>query len=411
MVLSFLSIKVTSVFLGPAGLGVLSQLNYFISMSQGVLVSGLKTGIVRRTAEWSDDEGRRARVISTVMRLLLVVGLPVAGIMALASGWLARELLHDATLRIPILVFACAYTLGMVAALIEGSANGAKDFRATATISITTNIIGLVLIVVLCPTLGITGGLLAAALMPGILWAVSVLMARRKAWWPRNPLSHGYSNSEARAALAFVPMATISAITMPLIQILVRDGLAEHSGMSAVGLLQGVMRISDMYLGIVSGVFSMYYLPRFSEIKIAKELRHELLKGVFVIVPGVALLSFVIYLSRDIIISTIFTKEFAPMRELFGWQMVGNTLKMVGWLFGYLLLAKAHPLAMAAYELASGVLWWQLSVHLIHANGALGATQAFAATYAIYSAVGLVGVMFVLHRMPARPDAMRIDHE
>jgi hypothetical protein len=67
-------------------------------------------------------------------------------------------------------------------------------------------------------------------------------------------------------------MAVTTAVGLPLLQMLIRDNIAAHSGMAAVGLLQGVMRISDMYLGVRDGVFSMYFFPRFSEISNADEL-------------------------------------------------------------------------------------------------------------------------------------------
>jgi len=94
MALSFISVKVTSVFLGPAGLGTLGQFTYFITMTQAVLAAGLNIGLVRRTAELGDDRPARERVVSTVLRALVIAGIPVALVIAASSGWLARELLQ-----------------------------------------------------------------------------------------------------------------------------------------------------------------------------------------------------------------------------------------------------------------------------------------------------------------------------
>src|SRR3954465_10290304 len=85
MVLSFLSVKVTSVYLGPAGLGTLSQFTYFITMTQAGLAAGLNIGLVRRTAELGHDRAGRERVISTVLRALLLVGLPASLLIAACS--------------------------------------------------------------------------------------------------------------------------------------------------------------------------------------------------------------------------------------------------------------------------------------------------------------------------------------
>src|SRR5215831_3769602 len=117
MALSFISVKVTSVFLGPAGLGTLGQFTYFITMTQAVLAAGLNIGLVRRTAELGDDRPARERVVSTVLLAL---------VLAASSGWLARWLLHDASLGVPFVVFAALFVLGLAATVVIACANGAK---------------------------------------------------------------------------------------------------------------------------------------------------------------------------------------------------------------------------------------------------------------------------------------------
>jgi PST family polysaccharide transporter len=296
-------------------------------------------------------------------------------------------------------LFAAVFLFGLLGSVVVACAAGAKDFKSLAFINMSTGVTGLILMAGLSSSFGLRGGLIATAVLPLATWAIAWAFARRHSWWPRRPLAHGFSLVEARGAAAFVPMAIISAVALPLLQILIRDSVATHGGMAAVGLLQGVMRISDMYLGVATSVFAMYYFPRFSEIRDADELLQETRRGFLIIVPMVAVASIAIYLLRDLIVRLIFTTEFTPMRELFGWQMAGNVLKMVGWLFGYLLLAKANALAVACLELATVALWWVLSIIFIESNGTVGAPQAYATTYALYSIATLVGVTLVVKRM------------
>ena len=406
MALSFLSIKVTSVYLGPAGIGTLGQLSYFIALTQAVLVAGLHTGLVRRLAELGDDHEARERVISTALRALLAVGIPVALAIALAADWIARELLYDARLAFALRILGAVFVLGLAATVITAAANGAKDFRTVALINIGSASASLAMIVALCPRFGVVGGLIATSALPLGTWAIAWALARRHAWWPRAALSHGFSRNEIRGLTAFVPLAVITAVGLPLLQLLIRDSVVEHSGMASVGLLQGVMRISEMYLGVASGVFAMYFFPRFSEIREPGELVHEMSRGLLVIVPAVALVSVVIYLLRDLVIGVIFSPEFLPMRDLFGWQMVGNTLKMVGWVFGYVLLAKANAFAMASLELSTLGAWWLLSEVLIARHGVVGATEAYAATFAVYSLVTMVAALLLIRRMRAHAGAV-----
>ena len=118
MVLSFISVKITSVYLGPAGLGTVGQLGYFMAMTVAILAAGPNIGLVRRVAELGDDRARRDRVVSTILRALLAVGVPASLAMVLCSDWLARELLHDASLGFGFWLFAAVFLLGLVGSVI-----------------------------------------------------------------------------------------------------------------------------------------------------------------------------------------------------------------------------------------------------------------------------------------------------
>jgi hypothetical protein len=282
---------------------------------------------------------------------------------------------------------------------VIGSANGMRDYGGLTAMQVGGMLCTLALFVLLCPTLGVAGGLFAAAVVPGATALAAWLMGRRRAWWPGQPLRHGFDGAEARTALSFIPMALVSAIVAPMVQILVRDALARQAGMASVGLVQGVMRLSDLYVNVFTGVVGMYFLPRFAQARAAAELKAELLKGLGTLVPAAAGAGLLLYLLRDLVVHTVFTAQFLAMRELFGWQMVGNALKVTGWFFGNLIVSKGHPLFMAGFELMMGLVWWAAGVFLVERHGAVGASQAYALHYAAYAVIAGGAVLFILRRM------------
>jgi O-antigen/teichoic acid export membrane protein len=406
MVLSFFSIKVTAVYLGPAGIGTLGQLNYFMGLAQGAIIAGPQIGLVRRTAELGDDALQRARVVSTILRLALIIGPPVAVLIALNSDWLATHLLHDAQLRPALLVYAAVFVCGLAGAVIIGSALGAQDYRVNTTVNIGGGFITFLLVVTLCPTFGLIGALIAMAVLPAVTMVIAWLFARRSAWWPSRPLSHGFSAAESMSAVSYVPMAIINTVGMSVLQLAIRDNVAAHAGLASVGFLQGVMRLSDMYMGIAGNVFVMYFFPRFSELKLRQDLVRETVRGFVVILAAGSSVAFSLWAFRDLILHVVFTAEFTPMRDLFGWQMFGNTCNLLGQLFANLLLSKVRATAMSLLAVGNLVIWWLYSIYFVPLNGAVGATQAYAAMSATYMVVTMLGVVAVLGAM-RRPDLAR----
>jgi antigen flippase len=117
------------------------------------------------------------------------------------------------------------------------------------------------------------------------------------------------------------------------------------------------------------------------------------------VVPAVTLASGALYLLRDLVIALVFTREFLPMSDLFGWQMVGNVLKMSGWLFGYVLVARVSPLHIGILELAKGGAWILFARWLVPAGGGQGAVQSYVATGAAYLAATAAYVWWLTRRM------------
>ena len=87
---------------------------------------------------------------------------------------------------------------------------------------------------------------------------------------------------------------------------------------------------------------------------------------------------------RDFLIHLLFTSEFAGMNSLFGFQLVGDLLKMSGWLLGSILIAKAMTKIYIIMELVNFVNISILSYFFVKYYGAWGATVAYSITHLIY---------------------------
>ena len=90
---------------------------------------------------------------------------------------------------------------------------------------------------------------------------------------------------------------------------------------------------------------------------------------------------------RGLVIRILFTEEFAAMDRLFGWQMLGNTLKIGSWILAYVMLGKAMTRMFILTEVVFSGLFVVSVVFYTHFFGLVGVSIAYASNYAIYCLV------------------------
>jgi PST family polysaccharide transporter len=179
-------------------------------------------------------------------------------------------------------------------------------------------------------------------------------------------------------------MAIASAVTVPAGQIIVRSFIINKNTITDAGLWEGINRISGMYLMVITASLGVYFLPKLSELKTKKELQNEIFSVYKLIIPFLILTTSVIFIFRVFIINLLFTPEFSAMKSLFAFQLIGDILKILGWVLGYLLLAKAMTKIYIILELVNFLLLIVISNFLVNWYGSLGATMAFAIVYLVY---------------------------
>jgi PST family polysaccharide transporter len=135
---------------------------------------------------------------------------------------------------------------------------------------------------------------------------------------------------------------------------------------------------------LVTTTLGVYYLPKLSELQDPADIKREIIQGYKIILPLAAGCALVIYLLRDFIISVLYSPEFAPMEQLFAWQMVGDTLKIGSWILAYLMLGKAMMKLFVVSEIMFSILFYSLTVIFTQRMGLEGVALAHSINYAIY---------------------------
>lgn len=390
--------KVLAIFVGPAGYGALGQFQNAVQMMTTLTNGAINVGVTKYTAEFSDSESAQRTLWGTAGTLTLVSSVSTAFGIAIFHERLAEYFLHDRKYGGVFLWFAGTFVLFSFNTLLLAILNGKKEVPRYVLANIAGSTFSLLITVLLVMWSGLYGALIGLATYQSVSFFATFYLSRKVPWFSFRSLIGTIDRTVARNLLKYVAMATTSAVCVPMSQILVRNHLGATFGGHATGLWEATWRLSTAYLMFATTTLGVYYLPRFSELANWTVLRNEIVQGYKIIIPITMAASFVIYLMRDTVISLLFTTDFSSMRDLFAWQMFGDTLKIAGWMLSYVMLGKAmfklFMLTEVIFSL-SFVGWTYLfTAHF----GLQGVAMAYATNYATYWLAMIVCIKYSLTR-------------
>lgn len=392
LVLSFVSIKITAVYLGAPGLALVGQLSNFLGLVQGGVGNAIQTGVVKLTAESDGDPNRQARIWHSALKLAFVLGI-LMGVVTMIMAMPISVWLFDTHEYWPVIVLAGpCLVLGILGAVLSGVLNGLKRMQDLSISQMFAIAIGAMSFIPLAWVFGVWGGLAGTALavagaFVAVLPSVKRISVFRQLDW-RGHWDPGLVKEIAR----FYPALLANAAVAPFALILVRNVLAGGVGLHEAGFWQAAWRVSDMYTLVLTTALSLYLMPHLSSCRTDEEFSREL----FAITGKVAVLTAVaaagLYLLRDVVVSVVFTREFEPVRDLMGWQLVGDVFRMATWPLRMALVIKHRTVWYIVAESATPLMHAAFTHMLLNQFGTNAATLGYALSCAITVAILLVAL-------------------
>lgn len=376
--------KLLAIYVGPAGYAAIGNFQNAAQMITTFGSGALNTGIVKYTAEYYYDEEKQREVWRTA-GTIATLGSFVCGVIVFAfSKTLAEWFLQDESYNTVFIWFSFALIFFIFNTFLLAILNGKKEITRYIIANIAGSLFSLAVTSLLAIQFGLYGALTALAIHPSFAFLVTLLLCRKADWFKITYLFGRLDKKVVINLSKYAAMALTSAASVPVSHILVRAHLAESLGAEAAGYWEAMWRLSAAYLMLVTTTLSIYYLPRLSELNESKDIKLEIIQGYKIILPVAAICGLVIYFFRDLIIGLLFTAEFAEMRDLFAWQMVGDTLKIGGWLLSYLMLSKGMTKLFIISEVLFAASFYGWTYLLVDFMGLQGVTLAHALNYAIY---------------------------
>lgn len=379
----FIVVKVVAVKIGPSGIAFVGQFQNTTAILTILATAAISTGVIKYLAEHKDDAAKSSKIINTAFLIVFISSIIISIFVMSASSLLSEAAFKTKDYWLVYFLFGLFTMVISFNVMFLAILNGLKEIRKFTIINICSSLTGVCITVIFAYTFGLMGVLIASTAAALIIFFINIYFFNQLGikW---KPDFKSWDKPVVKMLSAYSLMAIVSGFVVPAMQILVRDRIINQFSIADAGYWQAVTKISDYYLGFITSVLGVYYMPRLSELKNKKELRLEIINGYKIILPIVGFIAFLIWLFRDLIIHVLFTPAFLPMKPLFTYQLLGDFFKIGSWLLAYLMIAKALAKTFIITEILFAVSYVALSYFFMNRYGVIGATYSFCINYAIY---------------------------
>lgn len=380
----FILNKILAVYVGPSGYAAIGQFQNFIQIVTSFAGGAINTAVIKYTAQYYEDENRQRAIWRTAGSIVLLFSIIIAFLILILQKQLSIYIFQTAEFQSIFVWFAVFLSFFNFNALFLAILNGKKEILKLVMANIAGSLFSLAITGVLAFKFGLYGALVALSIYQSTAFLVTLILCYKADWFKFKYLFGKIDSDITRKFAGFALMALTSALCVPLSQIAIRTYMTGEFGIEYAGYWEAMIRLSGSYLMLVTTTLSVYYLPRLSELSAISDIKKEVYLGYKVIFPIALIGAISVYLLRDLIIRLLFTDAFIPMRELFLWQMIGDSLKIGSWILAYLMLSKAMTKLFVVTEIIFSVSLLIFTYFFTKFFGFEGVSIAYLVNYAIY---------------------------
>ena len=341
--------KCLVLWLGSAGLFLFGQFQSLILLLQNVSTGAIHNGITRFWAR--PDDFDRELIRKNSVSISVVLSSLAALVLLVFSGPVSIWLFHTDVYQLPVAVLSLGTFCIAVTQILTAIFNADQRYKSISLLSNLQSASLLVTVLVCAFYFHEAGALYGLALTQIVSFSLILFVFKRDVAqllrFPQWQLDLSVLKQLSQYSL----MAIASTVAVALTQIYCRNEIASTLSEQASGFWESTNRIGNLYIFFISFLFSGYFLPRFARFVQPAEIRKELFHG-FLYLSGVFLLTAVFLLPfREWFITLIFSDEFLAISSVLAFQILGDFLKAVSWLFTNYLVALKHTKAFLVFEI------------------------------------------------------------
>lgn len=379
--------KVLAVYVGPSGFAAIGQFQNALQLFSTFANGAVNTGVTKLTAEHLDNNLYCNKIISTGFMISLVGLLITCPVLFIFSNNLSFLFFDTGYYTSLFKYFSFSIPLIVLNSFLLSILHGRKLISLYVLSNITGSILALLFVVIASINYAIDGALFALATYQAANFFVTLYIAWKKNIIDWSSLIQKVDPNILRVLIGFTLMALTSSICVPLSHIYIRSFLTDSLGIEYAGNWEALWRLSGGYMMLFMSTLSVYFLPRYSELKNIFLIKKELLSGYFLLLPSFMLMCLFIYVFIDPITVLLFTEDFGLIKEPLLFQLLGDIFKVSSWLISYMMFSKGMVKTFIVLEVTFAFSFCVFTTIFIDFYGFSGVAIAHLLNYVIYLVV------------------------
>lgn len=395
--LGVISQKLVAVYLGPAGIALLGNLRNVLNLSGLVSTIGIDQGVLKYQSEFEAKPHKLKKLYESSLAYSLLGSCIIFLVLFFGASYWSKYLFK--TQEYNYLFIILAFTLPFTALynLCFAIINGKSNYKKATLISFTTYVIVTLFVVVLVMCYNLSGALLAIILTP-MAQIISLIIFARSEMYLFYGLKIKFHKFFKNKLFVFIIMSFVVVVLNNVVELQLRNYVIKKLSIQSAGYWTSMLSLSNYYLSFMTGVYSLYILPKYSKMNSLNVFKKELFSIYKIIIPIFVVMFVGIYVFRDLIIHLLYSKEFMPMQSLFKWQLMGDLVKIVAVVMAYQLIAQKAWKFFIITEAVSCLLLYGLGVYFVDKMGVEGIVLAHFLRYVIYLIIIIFLIQYIFKK-------------
>jgi len=348
---SLIKNKLIAVFLGTAGMGIVSQLSGLLTFLSNLGTLGMQQSVTKFSAAGmlkdKDTKIDSENILSIALFLVGSITLTLLLFAVVFNKAISFLIFSDSSYGSGIIIIAVSLPFLAFATIFNYYFKGIGNIRLLFKASILSSLIGVVIAFFLIFFMGIKGAVLQIFTTVFISCLIFYLFycflqgKRRRKLNIFNIFNLSHAKSTIKELFKHGSVIYISNALLPLSLLIIRSLIIKNFGIEQTGIFQSVMLISVIFISFPSEALWAAYFPDISKDKNIESQKEKMIRFMnFLVLIGVPAITFAV-LFRSIFINILFSSRFMSAASYFPIRLLGDFIYMLGSAIGLIFFANS----------------------------------------------------------------------